>query len=1418
MKYSNYIELSANYESVVDLDAEERNPNLWQDYIVHEDMKNAVKAVCQTLLWEDNDKRRSFWIHGAYGTGKSYAAIVLKHLFEDSLTNISGFLGKPSLAEYRSRFEKIRKKGQFLVAWKSGATDIKSGTHLMMAMEVAIKNKLKEQYGDKAYNGTSSLISAAKDAVANEIINWNVVFNNPVYGLCDEYENIDEVRTVVMRESIDPKEVEETLKVCNRIKRICDDNNIAVFADTVEKFEAWLQDIIAGNGLKETGIVFIWDEFTGFLRDCGDDNVLQRLSEFCKQKDSPFFMCLIVHRDPTWVDQLGGETYERILHRYHELEFHITPSAAYDLIGDSIIPRAGMTPQWEEKKKELLQTIIKYGHEYDNLDDQTANFSTRMGKLCPLHPMTLSMLATVAQNFGASQRTLFRFMKDREEAGEGVGFIHYIENNNPDEWRWLTADYLWDYFFMRGSDVREVNPEARKVIQHFQNKENELSDAYAIHVFKAALLLIAVHSGSNISNLYSKQNRVVGRIGSIKNTLYKCFRGQLEESTIDQYLESFEQIGLLRLDKQPNGDARLELPYTGNTDVFDVKLKDIKRKYTRYELFKQKGEFAEAVEKGLWDSTRATFRRVYIASCSSETNSYTARIGEIKKELQKCPWKIGILVMSVSDVTEYTTFQSKIKELAATDDTGRLIVAMFRKPCLDDTLDAWHRAITHKEIAAGEGSGNGSTTYEAQAIQTLSVWAAETVESQIFAYYGTVPFTGLYGKSDLMRRVEKDVLFNVFSAAPERLVTTETAYKPCVPNAVYYGLAKKFQEDKKNQQVFNISNALKQIGAWDIDTLDKLALVPTESEGKSTNAEAIAELAKYIKQKFTDGAKISLDTLWADLQQPPFGYYNSMTVGCFLGVVLRSFINGSFIWHDNANNPFLPTEANFASMVNKMLANQTLNNYLSSGSEIWRQFKQYVKKIFGLSDNEVVSDAEARKFAKQKIIGIGVPFWAMKFVPDDKFGGEDARETAVKLNDLLCDFIYEVSPDQENVMADIISLFNGRGQLRKAITDVFGDKATMLAAFKSHIFAQTPELVSLCENLSLTDKDLFDALRAYLQDTISVWREDQVAEKLPELVKEFSVISLLKNELSANEKTYKGIQKVLNNVFDNMKVPGSIIETLSFSWIPAVKIMRRVSKTGWADVADKDAVIVSLKGSAKTAWENLTQPKLLLEAVLNARNVTFEAGELEEICLQLKQQVYETPTNIFNTNLDKLLENIDYNRKVDELKTQWQKLSGAATIREWCNNASMPIAWLFSGNDLIIIRTIKSIQDGSKVEKTALQAALAFLSKDTLSVLSDVNVLTERFFAHIGEGYRAAFAKDRQTLINRLKTNGKISADVYSWENKLPEIRKVLDEYLKGAYLKQAKTRVEVMPDSELRAVGLRLLEAHPELYDYFLN
>lgn len=51
-KYNSYIELRPGYESVVDIGSEERNPNLWQEYIVHEDMKVAIEKSVKVSKWK----------------------------------------------------------------------------------------------------------------------------------------------------------------------------------------------------------------------------------------------------------------------------------------------------------------------------------------------------------------------------------------------------------------------------------------------------------------------------------------------------------------------------------------------------------------------------------------------------------------------------------------------------------------------------------------------------------------------------------------------------------------------------------------------------------------------------------------------------------------------------------------------------------------------------------------------------------------------------------------------------------------------------------------------------------------------------------------------------------------------------------------------------------------------------------------------------------------------------------------------------------------------------------------------------------------------------------------------------------------------------------------------------------------------
>ena len=1397
-KYNTFIGLSPHYESVVDLDAEERNPNLWKEYIVHEDMKTAVEKICQSIKEETKDARRSFWIHGAYGTGKSYAAIVLKHLFEDSLKNVTEFMSrKKLLIPYRNQFEAIREKGEFLVVWKSGCTGIKTGIHLMMEMEMAIREKLRHKYSDKAYYGNKSLVASVKDIINDNSINWENVFVDPAFGLSDEYASFNDLRSEIMQND---------LKATDMIAKIIMEKGWGLFK-SVDQFKDWIQDVISGNHLNETGIMFIWDEFTGFLRDCGDDNVLQRLSEYCKQQ--PFYMCLIVHRDTSWIDKMGAETYQHILHRYHELEFHISESAAYELIGDSILVRTGMGDQWGNVKQQLMKSINKNIPDFDNLE--LGNKQDRLAQLCPLHPMTLTMLAIVAQNFGASQRTLFRFMKDSSEAEQHVGFIHYINNFGPDDWRWLTPDFLWDYFFTRESDVKEFSAEARRCYQQYVNKKVLVdSDNTALHVFKAVILLMAVMSTSKITHLYSKASN--SRVSATKRCLYLCFAGQLTEADIDKYLEIFEENGIIRMDRKSNGDARLELPYSGNTDVFDVRLEQTQRKYTRYEVFKKDGVFAKALEDIMWDSTDATYRRMRIVACSAETNSLKNRLEELRAELMKHTYKIGVLVVVPCEGKQYISIQDKLKEIADKDHTGRLVVCMVKEALTDDALGRWHQSITHKELAAEEGKRSSADQYDTEAAMISRGWAAPAAGGQMVAFLKDTVYVSLFGSDDLARRVKEKVIFSLFSAAPERVVTTNTAFKAAQESAATAGITL----IASNTQINNILSGLKTAKVFDATTIAELEKCTTTSASK-----AVAQLATFVNEKLSQGAKVKLDYMWKELQAPPFGYYDCLACAGILGFVLRFYVNGQFNWIDNANNPNPLTPNNLATMITTMCKDKVVNNTLSSGSEIWQKYRDYAKRIFALNDQEAASEEQARKFMREKIIEAGAPFWALKYLEEDKYGGVDSKVTACKIIDNISTFISQTESVEE-AMDNVINLFTGRGQLRKTISDSFANATERYSSFKTFVVESCPPMDSLMEKIGITSSDLFDRIKEMMQQAIYSWTEEQVTSKLDDLYCEYELISILNDALSVSRTNLLALQKDLKNCFEYMKVPGKIIEKFTKPWIGALRILFVISTGGFSarSVEDQKNDLEVLRQYAKEAWQYVNSSMLLLDEYMKQKGIKCTDKELNEIFENIKPSVYDIPEVLFTSTLQAQIDKVAFARNKGELLQAWGKYSGTESISAWCKKYTTPIQWVVPENDLNHFRTLKSVQDSQSVDRIQLNNALAFFQNGQLSYLQDAVRIKKCFLARIEEEYIDIFSENKELLLSEIRM--KFGVDVYGWEYRSHEIYNVIKDFgkekMKAQHLQAAQDKVKKMNEADLRSKVSALLIEHPELCRIFIN
>lgn len=124
------------------------------------------------------------------------------------------------------------------------------------------------------------------------------------------------------------------------------------------------------------------------------------------------------------------------------------------------------------------------------------------------------------------------------------------------------------------------------------------------------------------------------------------------------------------------------------------------------------------------------------------------------------------------------------------------------------------------------------------------------MDDQLMVVCGDKVYPSEYGTSYFATKLEKDIIFgSIFTAAPELIVSTNTAFKKIQQSTALAGV----QKTSPNTQVGNIVNGLKQAGVWDVEGLEALA----QSKGND-GAAAVAKIASFILQRFSQGTQIKL--------------------------------------------------------------------------------------------------------------------------------------------------------------------------------------------------------------------------------------------------------------------------------------------------------------------------------------------------------------------------------------------------------------------------------------------------------------------------------------------------------------------------------------------------------------------------------
>ncbi len=1338
------------------------------------------------------------WIHGSYGTGKSYAAIFIKHLLEEKPETIEAFLqNSQRLSKFKNRFMNCRRNGDYLVIWKTGCTGIHSGDDLLFAAESAIREALKNKFGTAADLGSASLQDRVKERLRDKSINWENVLETTILG--EDYPNADALRAAVEGGN---------LKAVTAVAEVIQAKRWGLI-DNVETFKKWIAEIIEANHLEKSGIFFIWDEFTEYLRNSDDKVILQQISEFCKVK--PLFMCFVVHKDPSWVDMMGSATYQQISHRFHEVEFHVSADAAYDLIAGSISIRNGMDNNWPDARKGPIQNIKSFLPEMEGLDSK---ISDKINELCPIHPMTVKLLAGVAENYAAAQRTMFRFMKDA--SNDTQGFPGYIKRYGPeDEFCWLTPDWLWDYFFLRESDFHDKDSKVPEYIRHYEEKRNLVENDEKAHcVFKVAMLLMAVTSTTK--GLYTTKKSSSG-IAATVECLENCLSGVISKARVEDYLKTFaEGSQILLIDEQANGTKRLQLPFRmSEPDDFRRRYEQNDKKYTRYQMFAKDGKLASAFEERAWDMNDASYRRMKIAVCSAERSSMDKRIKEVTDELEKYPYKLGLVYVTVDSDQQAMAIQHELEDRARLSENDRLILALVRTPFDDKMREQWLTALTRAEMARESGHTADAGRYDIEANTIITRWVSNaTGGGKMYAWCGAKQLGNIiYGTAQLRKTIQTTVLEELFPYAPENVVITGTAYKSCSDSAVEAGI----RRETKNSQLFNVVSVIKQLGLTDAKSIEEAEAV---SGGKA--AVTVSRLAKFVHEKMDIGSKVVLSDLWDELQQPPFGFYDTIACGVLLGFVFSFYKDSTFSWTDSAQGTFVLNEANLKTLVLNTCKGRMTTDYLSSGSKTWQEFRGYIKKIFNLTDGQAANETEGMRSVRERITQAGAPFWCLKYLSEEAYGSVDFKETAGKIIDNMQVFISQEG-NTDAAMSNVIQYFQGRGKLRERLANAFQDKAAMSKAFSAFLFTASPELKAITDKLSVQPEGLRDKVFGAMQAAVYTWTEEQVKEKLAGVVSEYKYLDTLNAAMRNTYNSNEDAAKDLRNAFNHMRVAILAIEPLHEPWYGALVILRGVSQKSISQMTceERETDIAVLSEYGTQAWECVRNSKPVLASILERAQIDCTAEELETIYDGLKDLSCDATVNQFEKDLKTQTAKISQSRNRSRLLETWKTLSSTATVKEWSNARGIPLQWIVPKSAAKAVQTLIAVQRSQRTMDADVVAAIHALNTEIdPALLTDKSAAEDAFMNTVGTEYREIFEENRNEIITKLKFE--LGNDMSEWDgaSDLSKVQNMLKKYrqekAKKEKLENTQNHVKHMNEAVLKDKVAAFLSAHPEFCDHF--
>ena len=1042
---------------------QEESKDEWKTFIANDQFNGVLEDMIKAVANNDADNHKSMWIAGTYGTGKSHAGAVLKHLFCDPLNDISEYIDEEysdsKFAKLRNAFINVRQKKRLFPIELYGQQAISHPEDLSLQLQKETSNALQKA-------GIKIAVQTDFDALVEHIDEQPTIWQS----LLDNNSILSSVAPTLDK-------LKQALSACDTdvLERVRDAQRVAGIDIRLKgnKIQQWIFEV--QNKLRElgeyNGLLIIWDEFTEIVTSSIGLSLLVQVQEIAEAMMSPendSYFLLISH--PSALNSLKEEEREKTKGRYHYKVYNMEPVSAFKIMSKKF---KVVNPDIYNERKDRFFAL--HGKLLDTFSASSADAKETINNiknLFPLHPSTANLATYYAREAGSSSRSVFEFL-----ASDSVKeFLDDEDNFNAE--RTITSDYLWDYvqLYFESDSTR-----FGAVTERFNSHRLAVkAQGYSyLRVFKGILLLNALNNIANSDTVTPSQE-------NIEN----LFVGTEIWPDLQNILDFLNDKSIIQ--RQPNGNFSILFTALPGEEILAIKEQ---LSSSNYLYTDQVIKFGDTARLFFDKNYKQVVRPLSYQFFSKQGNEYTL-LNKIENTQNNSRSYETFLAILVGRNQEELFLLKDIAERANKDKDrfNNTAFVVMEEPFGDKEYERFIEYQANAECAQRHGLPNQQRTYAKNASEMISTWCIRMRGHNVYFYFHGTEMS-IVG-SRMASTINNFIAPAIFTAGPESLDAirekSSTTYwkKASVKATVDAILSFNNKQDILSSSAcsgqarhveFLLQDSVNDDLTWksDVDPAHPLKRVCDYIDewlsGKHTSKN----------QAFNLGDKLK------GLTEPPFGLYQSYAPMAMVAFAMRKYVNQIY---DTNGKPRTAQHlvGDVVEMFNAWEKGRSSNklNFMFESREAGKLSKNLIsmfslKKLKGYSDISSLKDARwaiTHEYAMEK----GYPVWSLKYCSSE-YNTDDMRT--------LIDDVIKVVSDPESMKnpALLSETISGYDKLKIEWGNLMVENNGENYHEGFNNFMKSVDIVNV------KDEELNEALtylKQHLEGEVGLWKEDEVKDSL----------------------------------------------------------------------------------------------------------------------------------------------------------------------------------------------------------------------------------------------------------------------------------------------------------------------------------